>query len=138
MSEGPLPSDGQQIRNVVTTWIEATRNGDLDTVLSLMTDDVVFLVPGREPMRKTEFAALSRVEPGQPRPRIDGTSEIQELVITGDWAYAWSKLRVEVFSPDGTPQMIRAGHTLTVFKKEQGKWLLARDANLLAPVPTAK
>ena len=36
--------------------------------------------------------------------------------------------------PDGTP-MKRAGHTLSVLKKEGGKWLLARDANMLSPVP---
>ena len=30
--------------------------------------------------------------------------------------------------------MKRAGHTLTVFRKTDGKWLLARDANLLSPV----
>jgi hypothetical protein len=29
----------------------------------------------------------------------------------------------------------RSGHTLTVLRKEQGRWLLARDANLLAPAP---
>jgi len=32
--------------------------------------------------------------------------------------------------------MKRAGHTLSVLKKQNGKWVLARDANLLAPVPT--
>jgi FkbM family methyltransferase len=28
----------------------------------------------------------------------------------------------------------RAGYTLTILRKEKGRWLLARDANLLAPV----
>jgi hypothetical protein len=31
--------------------------------------------------------------------------------------------------------MVRRGHTLTILRNENGKWLLARDANLLAPVP---
>jgi ketosteroid isomerase-like protein len=30
--------------------------------------------------------------------------------------------------------MVRAGHTLTILRKEAGKWKIARDANLLAPV----
>ena len=55
-----MPSDEQQIREVVASWHAATRARDVDTVLNLMTDDVVFLVPGRRPMRKAEFAALSR------------------------------------------------------------------------------
>ena len=29
--------------------------------------------------------------------------------------------------------MKRAGHTLSILKKENGTWLLARDANMLAP-----
>jgi hypothetical protein len=46
----------------------------------------------------------------------------------------WTKLRVVVSPRDGSPPMERAGHTLTVIKKENGKWVLARDANLLSPV----
>jgi len=30
--------------------------------------------------------------------------------------------------------MERAGHTLTVLRRVDGNWLLARDANMLAPV----
>ena len=37
------------IRDVLETWMAATKRGDLATVLNLMTDDVVFLVPGLEP-----------------------------------------------------------------------------------------
>jgi hypothetical protein len=33
--------------------------------------------------------------------------------------------------------MARAGHTLSILRKRDGRWVLARDANLLAPVPGA-
>jgi uncharacterized protein (TIGR02246 family) len=129
-------SDEQQIRDLVAKWLEASKAGDVDTVLDLMTDDVVFLVPGRAPMRKQEFAALSRVPPGSTPPRIDGRSEIQEIVISGDLAFMWTKLSVVATPPNGEP-VERAGHTLTVLKRIDGRWLLARDANLLAPVARA-
>ena len=29
----------------------------------------------------------------------------------------------------------RAGHTLSILNQQNGKWALARDANMLAPVP---
>ena len=32
--------------------------------------------------------------------------------------------------------MTRAGHTLSILKKQNGKWVLARDANMLSPVST--
>jgi uncharacterized protein (TIGR02246 family) len=128
-----MKSDEQQIRDVVELWQSASRAGDVETVLSLMTDDVVFLLPGRPPMRKPEFVAASRAQSG-PGPKVDGTNEIQEIQVAGDWAFMWSALRVVVTPPDGSAPMERAGHTLTVFAKRGGKWLLARDANLLAPV----
>ena len=52
----------------------------------------------------------------------------------GDWAFMWTKLKVVVTPPDGAPSMTRAGHTLSILKKQGGKWVLARDANMLAPV----
>ena len=39
------------IRDLVALWHRATAKGDVDTVLSLMPEDVVFLVAGKEPMR---------------------------------------------------------------------------------------
>ena len=128
-----MQSDEQQIRELVSTWHAASRAGDIDTVMSLMVDDVVFLVPGRPPMGKAEFAALSSTLPGQAPPKIDGTTEIQEIQVSGDWAFMWTRLSV-VVTPEGGQSMERAGHTLTVLRRLTGKWLLARDANLLATV----
>jgi ketosteroid isomerase-like protein len=54
--------------------------------------------------------------------------------VAGDWAFMWTELSVVVTPPDGGQPIERAGHTLTILKKVDGKWFLARDANLLAPV----
>lgn len=126
-----MDEDDRQIRDLVATWMEATRSGDVDRVLGLMTDDVVFLVPGRAPMRKADFAAAARAQAGGSAPAMDGRSDIQEVQVSGDWAFMWSRLQVRV-TPPGGKEMRKAGHTLTVFRKVGGKWLLARDANLLA------
>jgi len=128
-----MPADEQEIRQLIATWMSATKAGDVDTVLELMSDDVIFLVPGRPVMRKAEFAAIARAQSGPGAPQIDGTSEIQEIKVLGDWAFMWSKLKVVVTPPHAAP-MTRAGHTLSFLKKENGKWVLARDANMLAPV----
>jgi uncharacterized protein (TIGR02246 family) len=60
-----------------------------------------------------------------------GTSEIQEIKVLGDWAFMWTKLTVVVTPPGGAQPMTRAGHTLSILKKQNGKWVLARDANML-------
>ena len=129
-----MSSDEQQIRELVATWMSATKAGDIATVLSLMTDDVVFLVAGQEPFGKEHFAAaLKPAATGAPMPIIDGRSEIQEVQVSGNFAYMWSRLNVEMTMPDGKVTQ-RSGHTLSVFRKTDGRWHLARDANLLSPV----
>lgn len=127
-----MQTDEQAIRELIATWMAATKTGDLETVLSLMADDAIFLVAGQPPMiGKSSYAAAARPKPNQPPPQIDGTSEIQEIKVVGDWAFAWTKLKV-VMTPAGGPASItRAGYTLTIFNKQNGRWVLARDANLL-------
>ena len=128
-----MSDDERQIRQVVATWMAATRAGDLETVLSLMADDVVFLRAGHPAMiGKAAFAAAAAAPAGSSR--FDGTSEIQEIQVLGDWAFMWSKLTVAVTPPTGSSMRL-AGPVLSVLRREGGRWVLARDANMLTPVP---
>jgi uncharacterized protein (TIGR02246 family) len=125
-----MSEDERAIRKLIDAWMAASRAGDTDAVLRLMADDAVFMVPGREPFGKTEFAAMSQGMSGM---RVEGRSEIRELEVLGRWAYLRNYLEVSV-TPPGGDSVRRAGYTLTLLRKEpDGRWLLARDANLLAP-----
>jgi uncharacterized protein (TIGR02246 family) len=124
--------DEQAIRDLIATWLSASKSGDTETVLSLMSDDVIFLVCGQPPMRgKAAFAAsqsaLKDVE-------IDASSEIQEIKVVGDWAYVWTNLAVAFKPKRSGDANKRAGNTLSILRKHEGRWLLVRDANMLAPV----
>ena len=126
-----MDKDEKEIRQMVDTWMAATRESDLDRVLELMAEDAVFLVPGKPPMiGRKAFADAARGSWANGPVKFDGKSEIQEIRVLGDWAWMWTKLRVEATMPDGKP-VTRSGHTLTILRKENGRWLLARDANLL-------
>jgi uncharacterized protein (TIGR02246 family) len=129
-----MQNDEQEIRQLVSTWMAASKAGDVEKVLSLMTDDAVFLVAGQPVMHKTDFAAAARAQSAPDAPQFEGASEIQEIKILGDWAYLWTRLTVTVTPPAGAQPMKRAGHTLTILNKQNGQWLLARDANMLAPM----
>jgi uncharacterized protein (TIGR02246 family) len=123
-----MTDDERAIRQLVSTWMAASQAGDTETVLSLMADDVVFMVPGREPFGKEAFAAAAR---GMRNVRMEGTSDIRELTVLGDWAYLRNHLVVTMTPPGGQP-VRRAGYTLTILRKTPaGQWLLARDANLM-------
>jgi uncharacterized protein (TIGR02246 family) len=125
-----MNDDERAIRDLIGTWMEATQAGDLDRVLSLMTDDAVFMVPGREPFGREAFAAAWREMQGT---RLESTSEIRELKVLGEWAYLRGHLQVAMTSPAGNT-VRRSGYTLTILRKEpDGRWRLARDANLLTP-----
>jgi uncharacterized protein (TIGR02246 family) len=132
-----MQDDEQAIRELVSTWMEATRSGDADKVLSLIADDAVFLIAGRPVMTKADFAKGIRAQASGEAPRFDGHSEIQEIRVLGEWAYMWTRLKVVATPPQGEP-VTRAGHTLSVLRKEGGRWLMARDANLLTEVPPEK
>jgi len=129
-----MQQDQEEIRQLVSKWMAATKAGDTETLLSLMSDDVVFLVPGGIVMHKAEFAAAARSQSGPNAPAFEGTSEIQEIKILGDWAFMWTKLVVVANVPGNARPVKRAGHTLSILRRQNGKWVLARDANLLAPV----
>jgi len=122
-----MTSDEIAIRDLIATWMKASQTGDIKQVLNLMSDDVVFMVPGREPFGKEAFAAMSQSMQGM---RMEGTSDIRELKVLGDVAYLRNHLTVTVSPPGGKP-VWRAGYTLTILRKEDGRWLLSRDANLL-------
>ena len=125
-----VSDDERAIRSLVDTWMNASRAGDLATVLSLMADDAIFMVPGQEPFGKAAFAANSSAMKDV---RIDGRSEIVELQVLGQWAFLRNHIDLTM-SREGAPSVRRSGYTLTVLRKEgDGRWLLVRDANLLAP-----
>src|SRR5215510_8698320 len=127
-----MTGDVRAIRNLIDRWMKASKAGDTAAVLNMMTDDVVFMTCGREPFGKEEFAASSAAMRDM---KIDGTAEVKELAITGDWAWARTHLSVSVTMPDGK-EMRRSGYTLTILTKGMdGRWLIARDANLLRSEP---
>lgn len=128
-----MQNDEQEIRDLVATWMAATKAGDAQAVLDLMTDDAVFLVAGQPPFGKAKFAEAAAAQAGA-AVTFDGKSEILEIEVLGDWAYMLSRLTVTATPPDAGKAMVRSGHTLSILRKQGGKWRLARDANLLVPV----
>ena len=123
-----MTEDERAIRALVQRWMDATAAGDSASVLDLMTDDVVFMVPGREPFGKEAFANAAQAQQSQ---KIDGKSDVVEVKVLGDWAYLRNHLTITV-TPETGAAVRREGYTLTILRKgDDGKWRLARDANLL-------
>jgi uncharacterized protein (TIGR02246 family) len=125
-----MQNDEQAIRDLVARWNEATAADDIDTVLTLVAEDAVFLVAGRPPFGKQAFAEGFRG--GLEHVRIEAQAEIEDLQVVGDVAYLRNHLWVTVTPRGGGVPMKRTGYTLTVLRKGvDGRWVLTRDANLV-------
>ena len=125
--------DAQQIRALIDAWCEASAAGDLPAQFNLMTHDVVFLTPGRAPMRRDEFAAQFRAM--MEVATIECRSNVQEITVSGDLAVCWNLLEVKMTPSAGGETTKRAGNVLTALRREaDGQWRIWRDANLLALV----
>jgi len=127
--------DEHAIRELVATWLAATKAGDTESVLSLMADDVVFLVAGQPPMEGK--SAFVEAQAGLAEVEFDAQSEIEEIRLMGDWAYLRTQLSVFLKPKNGGTPIRREGSTLSILKKERGAWRLVRDASMLEVVPSA-
>jgi uncharacterized protein (TIGR02246 family) len=125
-----MQADERAIAELIERWHELSLRGDVDGVLELMTDDVVFTVVGRPPFGKQEFAEASRQIRGGD---LQSQHELLELTVRGDLAWSRVRLQVAMTGPDGKRSQ-REGYAMSIYVKgADGRWQLTRDANLLGP-----
>lgn len=126
-----MTGDQAAIRAVVAQWCDATREGDVDRVLALMTEDAVFLVPGHAPMQgrrafEQGFRGMLATH------TMDAKAEVLEVEVSGDLAWCRTQLEVTIEPRGGGSLTRKSGHVLSVFRRNgAGRWQLARDANLM-------
>lgn len=130
-----MNTDERTIRYLIAQWHQATAAGDVDAILRLMAEDVVFLVCGKQPM-KGRGAFEQGLREILKTHRIESKGDVQECHVYGDYAYCWTQLTVKMTPLAGGDPVERSGSALSIFHLDSatGSWLLLRDANLL---PTA-
>jgi uncharacterized protein (TIGR02246 family) len=127
-----MTTDQEAIRHLIERWHRLTAAGDVDGILGLMTDDVVFLTAGQPPVRGRD-AFGKGLRSLLAEHRVDSSAEVQEMAVDGDLAYCWTALVVRIAPRAGGAGEERRGSTLSIFRRVDGRWALARDANLLPP-----
>jgi len=128
-----MTTDEQAIRAVIGEWVRASCAGDVSTMLTLLADDMLFLVPGQPPIGKQEFKAAW--EGPMKSAKVATEAEVEEVLVSGDFGFTRTRVAVSITTPDGNTARAR-GYTMTLFRRQpDGRWVLARDANLLTPEP---
>src|SRR6202035_6091747 len=102
--------DERQIRKLIDAWIAASNARDLPALMGMMTDDVVFMTPGRAPFGEAEFAADVERTKGI---AIDARAEVQEIEVFGPRAYVRNHIRVELTSPGQAPKRM-SGYAMSI------------------------
>src|SRR5258708_2976029 len=121
-----------QIPPGTAAWCSASPAGALTAQPHPMTPDVVFLPPGRAPMRRDEFATAFRAM--TEIATIKCRSRPQEITVSGDLAVCWNLLEVSITPIEGGQVRKHAGNVLTALRRgTDGQWRIWRDANLLTP-----
>jgi uncharacterized protein (TIGR02246 family) len=99
-------------------------------MLDLLADDVLFIVAGKEPFGKEQFAAANQKQ--MKDVEMDATIDIKEIEVAGDWAWMRSFLHL-TFTREGKAAR-HSGHILTIWQKNSaGSWVIKRDANFVKP-----
>lgn len=127
----------KEVRAAHAHWIAAVNAGELETLMGLMTDDVVFINPGQPPFGRDGFPA--GFSGGHRQFELHCASEPEHVTVVGDVAYTCARDELTLTPRDGGATFKMAGYRLTVYRREvdsngDGVWRLARDAHTLARV----
>src|SRR5690242_1444181 len=99
----------------------------------MMTDDAVFLNPGEDCIGREGFS--TKFSAAHQQLRIGCVSALVEVMVVGEVAYTRSRDLLSVSPLSGGEESRLAGDRMTIYRKQpDGRWLLARDANVLSPV----
>jgi len=102
---------------------------DPETLVSLMDEDIVLIVPGGPPTRgRAALAAGLRASFEETRQDkiLEYVHDFEEVKVLGDWAFEWGSFRGTTLKPDGT-KIKESGHLLRLLRRQpEGGWKVAR------------
>ncbi len=127
-----MSPDEEAIRTLIHRWAAASEAGDWPGLQPLMHPDVTFLTAGNEPFGRDVFRmGFDHIVSTM---RFHVVSNVREIQVSGDLAYAWGHVEVTIAPREGAPgpTVNRHGHVLSVYRKSPtGQWQIWRDANLM-------
>ncbi len=134
-SQKPSGAENQQaIRKLIEAWLAAVRSKDISKLVSMVTDDAVFLPPGLPAVRGKPAveAMFGRFFP-QFR-NVEQTAVTEEIVVAGNWAFLWGTETFILVPQGGAAPIQMQGKGMSILRRQaDGSWKFARGINNLMP-----
>lgn len=109
-------------------YVDAINSNDLDSLLNMLTDDVVFL-SSNEPVMVGKAAVRPWVASYFKAYRTHWDKPVQEFVVNGAWAYErYAYVSTDTSRTDGSVVRGTGWGLLLYHHDPDGKWRVARDA----------
>ena len=134
-TQDQLSLDNQSIDQTFAEWADAVRNGDIETLVSLITEDAEFwthglpAISGREaviPIYKTLFENY----------KLEQRFESKERCIAGDWAFERGIEKNTVTPRNGGAPVEKEQRAFMILRRcADGRWRYARGMTNLASQP---
>ena len=108
----------------------ASKEYDIETLVSLMADDIVLLQPGQEPLKGKEAVRANLEAYKEEMAQVEITQYLhtfEEVCVVGDWAYEWGMFHGAsrpVSGGEETQERLRLFRILR--RQSDGSWKVAR------------
>jgi uncharacterized protein (TIGR02246 family) len=124
------PSDMEAINQLHRRDIEASKAWDVETLVSLWTDDIVSIPQDGKPVIGKEAnrnSLLKLKEASRDVDIVEYNLSFNEVKVIGDWAYEWGTFSGTVRPKDGGEVSQSNGKLFRVLKRDaDGSWRVAR------------
>jgi len=118
------------IQKLHETDMAAAKIHDINTLITLMTDDCILLPPGQEPIRGRDAIWKFMQEQLPENQKYEITEYVQhfeEVKIIGDWAYEWATFNGTYHLKSGGPDMHERSRLFRILRRQlDGSWKVAR------------
>ena len=109
-------------------YVTAINSNNLDTLLGVLTEDVVFLAP-QEPVMVGKAAVRPWLEGYFKAFKTHWDKPVQEFVVNGEWAFERYSYKSTDTPAGGGAVVEDTGWGLVIYHRDtDGKWRVARDA----------
>lgn len=118
--------DLEEVEALFAAWKEAVRDGDLDAMLELITEDAEFWTHGQPPLRGRD-AVRTAFAPVLDKWVLDQAFECHELILAGELALARG-MEVNRLTPrEGGEAVVQRQRAFSVLRRgDDGRWRFMR------------